>query len=239
MAAIGYIATHHDSRAYDCRRVAGVAVDQQGLRDAGLETSSYDEWTLDDTWTGAYDVTGDGTWYWCHQEDPQRFTQELPAEYQVMADVVASDIEDLQAAMAQELDDWRLILVQEDISPHTDSGHPWSSDLMHALIKPNLRRLSLLLTAAKASPSATTIAAYRDSLDRFVAAAQVVGIRHIYATADKAVWRPKRSGAMAYGYDLTTGGVRQENGADVAHAVAYPTGETVATWDAIAEVNGL
>jgi len=155
------------------------------------------------------------------------------------AQQVAVDVASLQASVNREVADLEELLARERIAPHVDSGHAWSDDLLHALIKPNIRLLDVLLRAAKASPSATTIAAYRTTLDNFNALALTLGLLGLADQATKSVWRPKRDGAFAYGYDAATGGVRQHNDQDVRFAVAYPDGETVVTWDAIAAVNAL
>ena len=160
---------------------------------------------------------------------------------------VAVDIRNFKESVEREAVDWQQVLAEENFNPHFDSGHSWSSDLLHSLIVPNIRGLVVLLQAAKATPNAANIMAYRARHDSFIAISSVPGILNIYRDADKSVWRPKRDGARAYGYDVDTGGVRQfdhdndplTDDADVAFDVTYPNGETVATWSALDAVRSL
>ena len=215
--------------------VVGMADSVADLRAAGFAAAAYTGTRLaqvDTADANAWNADAQPGWYWISGA-----TVRTPPV--APADQVAADVLLLQAAVNREAEDLERILAREAMSPHTDSGHKWSNDLLHALVKPNIRLLVLGLTAAKAAPSSTTIAAYRDGLDRFVAIADDPGLVGLYDGADKAVWRPKRDGSGAYGYDVDTGGVRQASGADVMANVSYPDGESVATWDALAAVENL
>ena len=156
-----------------------------------------------------------------------------------LADQVAYDISRFKASVDQEANDLQVVLAREAMSPHTDSGHLWSDDLLHSLVKPNIRGLAVLLATAKASPTILGISQYQPRLESFVRVANEPGLLGLYEGADKAVWRALRAGAHAYGYDVVTGGIRVAGGSPVAFAVSYPTGETVATYDALGAVRSL
>ena len=104
-----------------------------------------------------------------------------------------------------------------------------------------------MLNNAKNTPSAENIALYRARLDSFLSIGNDPGVVSIYRNAAKSVWRPLRNGVAAYGYDISTGGIRYvDHDGDAAtpqvpvrFPVSYPAGETVATWDVIAAVEAL
>ncbi len=216
-------------------RIAGHAASEQALRAAGFPASTYTGNRL-----ASIDTTDDTKWDpeciagWYYVDGAVQRDRPLAS-----ADRVAADIEAFKAAVDREAADVETMLAREAFSPHTDSGHLWSDDVLHAIAKPHVRHLQVLLAAAKAAPSATTIAAYAAQLAVFTAAAEDPGLLGIYKGADKSVWRALRGGTTAYGYDTATGGIRQINNQDVAFPVAYPDGETVATWDALAAVEAL
>jgi len=219
--------------------IVGINATQAGLRAAGFTAvrgyrndrlRSIDE-TDEDVW----DILCAPGWYWTAADGVQ---ERPPLTH---AQQVAQDIGDFQDAVEREAVEWERVIAEESFSPHTDSGHLWTDDLLHALLKPNIRGLERLLADAKATPSATTITAYRLRLDSFIAIAREPGVRDIYRAANKSVWRPLRAGAYAYGYDTATGGIRRAGvpPEDVRFAVEYPDGETVVTWDALAAVRAL
>lgn len=215
--------------------VAGMAPSVAALRAAGFDAATYTGARLadiDETDASKFPVDAQAGWWLVNGVL-------VPARPAGHADRVAADIEEFQEAVDREAADIEAMLAREAFAPHTDSGHLWSDDVLHAIAKPHVRLLSLALAAAKASPSSTTIAAYRDGLDRFIAVARDPGLLGIYKAADKSVWRPLRSGAAAYGYDTDTGGIRTVNGNQVMTPVSYPDGETVATWDALAAAEAL
>lgn len=216
--------------------IVGMADSVAELRTAGFAAGTYTGTRLaqvDTTDANAWSADAQPGWYWISGA-----TVRTPPV--APADQVTADILRFQAAVDREAEDLEKVLAKEALSPHTDSGHLWSDDLLHALVKPNIRLLVLALTAAKAAPSSTTIAVYADGLARFVAIASDPGLEGLYDSADKSVWRPLRSGAHAYGYDVDSGGIRtDEHGTQVRTAVAYPPGTTVATWDAVAAVEAL
>ena len=152
-----------------------------------------------------------------------------------LAERVAVDVSNFKQAVERESVEWERVVAEENFAPHTDSGHAWSTDLLHALLKPNIRGLVVLLTTAKGAPTQDNVDAYALRLASFLSIADTPGVLSIYQNADKAVWRPLRTGARAYGYDADTGGTRT----GVSFAVSYPTGETVATWDALDAVRSL
>ena len=156
-----------------------------------------------------------------------------------LAEQVAVDIQRFQESVDLEANDLQVILAREAISPHTDSGHLWSDDLLHSLVKPNIRGLEVLLAAAKAAPTILLIAQYQPRLESFFRVSRNPGLIGLYENATKAVWRPLRTGEHAYGYDVGTGGIRVAGGNPVSFAVTYPTGETVVTYDALSAVRNL
>lgn len=215
--------------------IVGMADSAADLVAAGFPAATYRGdrvATVDTTDGSAWDADCQPGWFWVSSAVAR--TAPVSASEQV-----AADIPRFQAAVEREAEDLEKVLAREAISPHTDSGHKWSDDLLHALIKPNVRLLEVRLAAAKANPSSTTIAAYADKLTAFLAAANTLGLVAIFEGADKSVWRPLRSGEHAYGYDATNGGIRLESGSQVKDAVSYPDGETVGTWDALAAVEAL
>lgn len=162
------------------------------------------------------------------------------------AEQVASDISRLKSAVQREVEQWEKVLAKEAISPHTDSGHLLSDDVIHALFKPWMRVHVLRLTTAKATPNAANITAYKADLDRFVLLADLLGADGVYdqialTQAVKTEWRGNRSGLVAYRYDAADGGILRDAQNDPVGSVAvtYPGGDTVATWDAIGAVEAL
>ncbi|MDE0661994.1 MAG: hypothetical protein OXI79_20375 [Gammaproteobacteria bacterium] len=238
----------------DAMRIAGVARDVPALFRAGFDVSA--TYTAasgrlafpDETDTAGGDATWNNDcvpgWYYVESDTTGQggfrqngFVQKnLPLTH---AQRVAVDIAAFRESVLREEQDVEKMLAQEAISPHADSGHLWSDDVIHAVAKPHIRVLVVLLGNAKATPNAGNIGLYRAALDRFNAVALDPGLLGIYQQAQKAVWRPRRTGEFAWGYDTATGGTRQENGQDVRTAVNYPAGETVATWDALAAVRAL
>ena len=222
--------------------IAGINPTARGIEAAGF--ASGDGYTgnrlvtIDETDDTKWDDECAPGWYWVNgvvQEDPPLTN----------AQQVAHDIERFKAAVETEAVDWEQVVAEENFQPHTDSGHAWSDDLLHSLIKPNIRLQVTRLETAKGTPNAANIAAYTSptdglSLDLFIAAA-AYGVVNIYRNATKSVWRAKRTGENAYGYDVVGGGVRQAGSplADVMSPVTYPTGTTVVTYDALAAVRGL
>jgi len=181
-------------------------------------------------------------WYYIHTGQTPKVLAALPkTAAQLRADQVALDIVRFQEAIAREVIDWEKILAKEAISPHVDSGHAWSNDLLHALLKPWMRVHVVRLTTAKATPTQANIDAYTADLTRFITLAETLGIESVYNNAIKAEWRPLRAGTTAYRYDTADGGIlRDEHNAPTGTvAVTYPTGESVATWDALAAVDAL
>ena len=163
------------------------------------------------------------------------------ARPRTFAEQVAFDILGFQNSVLREERDIERIKAQEALAPHTDSGHLWSDDVIHAIAKPHIRLLEGLLATAKTTPNADNIAAYATQLAVFNATALDPGLLGIYKNATKSVWRPKRDGLFAYGYDTATGGVRQAGDplVDVRFPVTYPQGQNVVTWDALAAVEAL
>lgn len=230
-------------------RIVAISDTEQGIRDLGLTAAlgySNDRLRTIDETSADWDEDCLVLWYYVHTATPKVQADQPQTTLEADTATVAADIASFQDAVLREAQDWEEVLAREHFAPHTDSGHAWSDDLLHALIKPNIRGLVVLLEAAKASPSQTTITAYRDRLDSFVSIADDPGVIDIYRNADKSVWRPLRVGAHAYGYDTTDGGIRQYDSdndnvpdTDIAFPVSYPTGESVATWDALSEVEAL
>ncbi|MCY4056642.1 MAG: hypothetical protein OXG44_01440 [Gammaproteobacteria bacterium] len=240
-----YLALDYISPAFDFPNgeIRAINRTQQGIADLGYTTA--DGYTgnrlraIDET-SADWDNDCVPGWLYIHTGQTPKVVAALPrTAAQQRADQVAADIALLQDAVNREADDWERVVARENFSPHTDSGHSWSDDLLHSLIKPNIRGLVVLLAAAKASPTQNNITAYRARLDSFVAIASDPGVLNIYNDADKSVWRPLRTGDYAYGYDTASGGVRTVNNNQVRFAVTYPTGESVATWDALAAVDAL
>ena len=215
-------------------RIAGINPTRAGLVAAGFTPAKgYDALTvqtIDETDSAVWDSDCEPGWYLVGNAVQQ-------AQPLTPAQLVARDIVRFRAAVLREERDIEVILAQEALAPHTDSGHLWSNDVIHAIAKPHIRLLEMLLAAAKVDPS--TRANYSGQLAVFLATAQDPGLLGIYKGATKSVWRPKRDGLFAYGYDTATGGVRQTNGQDVRAPVTYPTGLTVVTWDAISAVEAL
>ncbi|MDE2901769.1 MAG: hypothetical protein OXP73_01940 [Chloroflexota bacterium] len=177
-----------------------------------------------------------------HQVTPDGGTAEWRATgLRTFAQQVAYDIFRFQAAVSHETSDWEKVLAKEAISPHTDSGHAWSDDLLHGLIKPWMRVHVLRLTTAKATPTQVNIDAYAADLARFIALAETLGVQAVYDGAIKAEWRAVRTGTTAYRYDTADGGILRDaqNDAVGSVAVTYPGSDTVATWDALADVEAL
>ena len=196
--------------------------------------------SIDETDSAVWNNDCEPGWY--HHSSAVQIARPL-----TVAERIAVDISNFKESVEREAIDWERVLAEESFSPHTDSGHRWSDDLLHSLIVPNIRGLVILLESASGSPSTTAVAAYRLRLDSFISIAENPGVLHIYNNADKAVWRPLRNGTVAYGYDASNGGRRLVDHDDdpltddqvVAYPVTYPIGETVATWDALAAVRGL
>ena len=219
--------------------IVGMNPTAQGLIDAGFTAArgytGNRVVTIDDTDDSLFDPNTEIGWYLSGGA-----TQvEVPL---TNAQLVAQDIVDFKNAVEREAIDWERVVAEESFSPHTDSGHAWSHDLLNSLIIPNIRLQFTRLETAKASPTPANIDAYEDgeqNLARFIAAADY-GVLNIYHNADRSVWRPLRSGLAAYGYDLATGGIRQSGNpaSDVSTAVDYGT-DTVATWDALQAVRSL
>ena len=220
--------------------VAGFQLNQAGLIAAinptisGLDAVTETTYTgfgvrnIDETDTDAWNDDCEPGWYWVGGKVQ-------PSRPLTNAERVAVDVSNFKESVEREAIDWERVIAEENFQPHTDSGHAWSTDLLHALIKPNVRGLVVLLTAAKGDDSDANITAYRARLDSFIGIAENPGILNIYHSADKAVWRPLRTGERAYGYDADTGGTRT----GVSFGVDYPTGESVATWDALSAVRSL
>lgn len=231
--AVDYIGPQND---FPDGKIVGIARTVAALRTEGFDNPPYtgnrlpsiDEAANPEKWD-ADCVTG---WYFVGGA----VQKARPAQF---SETVANDIRRFKAAVDREALDVEAMLAREAFSPHTDSGHLWSDDVLHAIAKPHVRLLQTLLAAAKASPSQPTVDAYSAQLAVFVATAENPGLLGIYTGADKSVWRPLRGGTTAYGYDTATGGIRQVNTQDVAFPVSYPDGETVATWDALAAVEAL
>ena len=220
--------------------IVGMNPTAQGLIDAGFTAAKGYTGdrvvTIDDTDDSLFDPNTEIGWYLSGG-----VTQvDVPL---TNAEFVAQDIRDFQAAVEREAIDWERVVAEESFSPHTDSGHSWSDDLLHSLIIPNIYLQYDRLKTAKASPTPANIDAYEDgrqTLNLFIAAADY-GVLNIYHNANKSVWRPLRAGTVAYGYNLADGGIRQfgDPPANVETAVTYPTGTTVATWDALGSVRAL
>ena len=220
--------------------VAGFRLNQVGLIAAinptvsGLDAVTQTTYTgfgvrnIDETDTAVWDDNCEPGWYWADGKVQ-------PSKPLTNAERVVVDIANFKEAVEREAQDWERIVAEENFAPHPDSGHAWSSDLLHALLKPNIRGLVVLLTTAKGDASDDNITAYRVRLDSFISIAETPGVLAIYRNADKAVWRPLRTGERAYGYDTTTGGTRT----GVSFGVTYPDGESVATWDALSAVRGV
>ena len=216
---------------------------------AGLDALGYDSATgYTGTRVRSLDETDSAVWTndcepgWFYHSSAVQIARPLTLTQQV-----AVDTTNFQESVEREAVDWERVLAEESFSPHTDSGHKWSDDLLHSLLVPNIRGLVVLLENADTTPNAANITAYRARLDSFIAIAENPGVLRIYNEADKAVWRQHRSGSFAYGYDIDTGGIRtfdhDGNPAtaerQVAFSVQYPVGTTVATWDALAAVRAL
>ena len=242
-----YLALDYISAAFDLPNGEIVAINRtvQGLADIGFgSTEGYTGNRLRSIDETSADWDDDCTqgWYYLHTGHTPKVMAELPrTAAQQRADQVARDIARLREAIEREVVDWEKLLAKEAISPHWDSGHAWSDDLLHALLKPWMRVHVLRLTTAKASPTQVNIDAYTADLNRFIALADTLGIESVYDNAVKSEWRPQRAGTTAYRYDTADGGIlRDEHNAPVGSvAVTYPTGETVATWDALAAVDAL
>ena len=192
--------------------------------------------TIDETDSSVWDDECEPGWYWVGGA----VQQAVPL---TLAEQVARDIRRFQEAVEREALEWERVVAEENFQPHTDSGHAWSGDLLHALLKPNIRLQTTRLAAAKATPNAANITAYTAptdhlSLAAFIAGAEY-GVLNIYRNALKSVWRPLRAGGSAYGYDATTGNLRVVDTTPVQAAVTYPDGETVVTWDALQAVRNL
>ena len=221
-------------------QIAGINPTARGIEAAGFASA--------DGYTGSRLVTIDETddtkwdddcapgWYLVggvvQEEPPLTHTEQ-----------VAHDIERFQAAVEREALEWERVVAEENFQPHTDSGHSWSGDLLHALIKPNIRLQVTRLEEAKGTPNAANIAAYTTPTDHLSLAAFIAGadygVLNIYRNALKSVWRPLRAGGSAYGYDATTGNIRVVDSSPVQAAVTYPDGFTVVTYDALQAVRDL
>ena len=222
----------------DAGYIAGINPTARGLEDAGFAAASgytgnrvvtIDE-TDDSVWNDDLSVG----WYWVNG-----VVQE--SEPLTLAGQVAQDISAFQDAVEREALEWERVVAEENFQPHTDSGHAWSGDLLHALIKPNIRLQVTRLETAKGTPNAANIAAYSagdQTLAHFIAGADY-GVINIYRNAIKSVWRPLRAGGSAYGYDVATGHIRVVSTTPVQTAVTYPDGLSVVTWDALSAVRGL
>ena len=209
--------------------IAGISPTIAGLDAAGFGTyTGFGVRNIDETDTDVWSDDCEPGWYWFDGKVQ-------PSKPLTNAERVAVDIANFKESVEREAVDWERVVAEENFQPHTDSGHAWSTDLLHALIKPNVRGLVVLLTTAEGDASDDNITAYRARLDSFIGIAENPGVLAIYHNADKAVWRPLRTGDRAYGYDPTTHGTRT----GASFAVAYPDGESVATWDALGAVRGL
>ena len=219
-------------------RIAAITIDLTtmtrviaDLPNSGSYTLGTTVQTIDETDDDVWDDNCIPGWYWVGGEVQN--TRPL-----TLAQRLDAGINRLKAAVRREEREWEVVLARESFTPQTDSGHRWSDDLMHALIKPNRRLQVLLWTAAKTTTDETTVATAEGALAAFEHAADY-GVEQIFINGDKTVWRPLRAGAEAIGYDTTTGGVRSVGGNEVRQAVTYPAGESVATWDAIGDVEAL
>ena len=191
--------------------------------------------TIDETDSSVWDDDCAPGWYWTLTGGVQAAIPLTPSQ------IVAQDIRLFQNAVEREAVEWEQVVAEENFQPHTDSGHSWSNDLLHSLIKPNIRLYERLLDTAKGLPNNANRAAYKEgnqTLAHFIAGADY-GVINIYRNALKSVWRPLRAGGSAYGYDVATGNIRVVDTTPVQTAVTYPDGETVATWDALAAVRSL
>ena len=201
------------------------------LPNSGSYTIGTTVQTIDETDDSKWDDNCIPGWYWSagvvQKTRPLTVAQRLDA-----------GIRTLKAVVQREEREWELVLARESFAPQFDSGHLWSDDIMHAIIKPNIRLQVILWTTAKATPNAANVGLAEGSLAFFEAAAGY-GVRQIYASGDKSVWRPLRDGLVAAGYDIDTGGIRSIGATPIRRAVTYPTGESVATWDAISAVESL
>ena len=224
--------------------IAAISPTVAGLNALGFDSNAGYTGTrvvsIDETDSSVWNNDCEPGWY--HHSSAVQIARPL-----TIAQQVAVDISNFQESVEREAIDWERVLAEESFSPHTDSGHKWSDDLLHSLLVPNIRGLVVLLENADSTPNAGNITAYRARLDSFIAIAETPGVLRIYNEADKAVWRQHRSGSFAYGYDVDTGGIRtfdhDGNPAtaerQVAFSVQYPVGTTVATWDALAGVRAL
>ena len=222
--------------------VAGLSPSAQGLVAAGFTAAKGYTGarvvTVDETDSSVWDDGVEPGWYYVVATGAVQQGRPLTLPQQV-----ARDIARFQEAVERETLEWERVVAEENFQPHTDSGHAWSGDLLHALIKPNIRLQFLRLEAAKGSPTAENIAAYTAPSDHLSLAAFIAGadygVLNIYRNALKSVWRPLRAGGSAYGYDATTGNIRVVDSSPVQAPVAYPTGTTVVTYDALSAVRSL
>lgn len=225
--------------------IVGLARSEAALRAAGFAAAAgyrNDRITTIDDGAAGWSADAAPGWFYVHAAAAaDRRVQRTVPLTQAATDAarVAEDIARFKVAVNREALDVEAMLAREAFSPHTDSGHAWSADVLHAIAKPHVRLLEQALAAAKAAPSSATIDAYAAQLGVFLATADDPGLLGIYRAADKSVWRPHRDGTAARGYDTATGGIRQINGAPVEFPVSYPDGETVATWDALGAVEAL
>lgn len=202
-----------------------------GLRNAGFSSSVYRGQRL-----RQIDTSDSAVWNnncapgWFYQNGAVRRVLLLTNSDQVDKDIGIFSGVFYQA----ESTDFQRLLAREKVDTTIDSGHSWVDDEIHSWIKPWGRLTTSLLAAEKASANPNP-ANYRDVLNAFLRQALTPGVIGFNEDGDRSVWRPLRTGVVAWEFDTDTGGTK----AGTNRTVSYPDGLTVATWNFYAAVNAL
>lgn len=240
MATIGYAALSAvKAGTTEARQVlaVGTTVAELQAYDPGDGTTPYSGFTeanqqmraIDDGAANALDIDASGAWWW---NGASGWT---PVEPYTAAEQLQADIVAFRGVFhAEEGTTFQQLLARATVDPQTDSGHAWLDDMLHAWVKPWLRFLVVHFETEKARASGPIRANYLSYLAAFNRQAQTPGLLGFWSGADKAVWRPLRSGIALHEYDTSDGGTT-----GTAQAVSYPQGESVATWSARGAIDAL
>jgi len=230
--------------------ILGIARSLQELRAAGFRSNPYRSGTsriatIDDGAAG-WDNNVDVGWYYVHSATAadRRVQEVLPlTEAGERKKRVGQDITLFKQTFAdKEETDFPKLLAREKVDTVTDSGHSWVDDIIHGWVKPWVRLVESGLATAKALPTQANIDAYTTDLATFIRMANSPGLLGFHAYAIRSEWRPLRDGLAAWEFDTNGSigdGVYGGILAGSSRTVAYPTGQSVATWSAYAAVGVL
>ena len=259
--AIDYLDGAHDLPEHGLIRGVGVSV--AALHAGGLDHTIYTVArnriaTIDDAGAGWDPLVAPG-WYFTTVVGAATVQRARPrTELGLARHEFNLDVRRFKAAYAQADADLTALLVWERTDRREVSGHSWVEDLLHGWMIPWTRRCVATAEAYRAllvqdTPDATELAnaktAWREALHGpdsgaragfgWLRELETLGVRTWYGAADRStsVWRSPAllTGVLSYATDADTGGWA----AGSQFTVAYPDGQSVATWPMRAAVLAL